>query len=84
MSGVVNPQEIGEVIIRDTAMGRESVPTRPEIITLIQRGKYYVEHEGSQGYRLVVFDDDDYKIAVTVGCDTDKDVEVTINRGGKL
>ncbi|WP_141212224.1 hypothetical protein [Halorubrum ezzemoulense] len=83
MSGVVNPQEIGEVIVRKIAMGRDSVPTRPEIITLIQRGKYYVEHEGSQGYRLVVFDDDDYKIAVTVGCDTEKDVEKAVVRGGK-
>jgi len=84
MSRTIRPQDIEEIIIKETAMGLDSVPSDDDILRLIARQKYVIRETGSKGYDLLVWDDDGYKMSVTVIADTPKTPSKAIIRGGKL
>ncbi|NLV09319.1 hypothetical protein GOC74_05160 [Halomicrobium mukohataei] len=84
MSNKIDIGDIQNIVVTETAMGIDTEPTRPEIIYYLRRGKYYVKETGSKGYSIIVYDDQDQKIAVTVVCDTDVGPQKTVVRGGKL
>jgi len=77
----INVNEIEEVKIHDTALGIRREVTIDEVKHYIGLGKYYIDDVGVDGYKVVVYDQDDFKILATVLTETDKDPEKIVTPG---
>lgn len=76
--------DIERIVVKETAMGLDSVPSDDDILRLIERQKYVIKDTGSKGYDLLVWTDDGYKMRVIAVADTPKQPSKAIVRGGKL
>lgn len=85
MTRKLDIDDIQKVVVTETALGIDRKVTEEEVLNYIDAGSYYIRDEGSIGYDVVVFDDCDFKIRVSLVMEEQvEEPDTTIVRGGKL